>query len=134
MKRTGACQCGQLQVKVKGEPTMVSMCGCLRCQRRTGSAFALTSRWRLTDVISIEGHYQLFERTSDAGNMVQLKFCPECGTTVVTSLAIMPDTLGVPVGCFADPTFGAPNVAVWCETLPAWVRPPEGIPTMVRQG
>ena len=113
---------------------MVSMCGCLRCQRRTGSAFALVSRWRLAGVISIEGEYKLFERPSDAGNVVQLKFCPECGTTVVTSLAIMPDTLGIPVGCFADPTFSAPNVAVWCETLPAWVRPPEGIPTKTRQG
>ena len=133
MMRTASCQCGQLHATVQGEPTMVSLCGCLRCQRRTGSAFALASRWRRSDVVSIEGVYRQFERLSAAGNVVQLKFCPECGTTVLTSLAIMPDTLGIPVGCFADPTFGAPNVAVWCETLPAWVRLPEGIPTLARQ-
>ena len=134
MRRTASCQCGQFRVSVDGEPSMVSMCGCLRCQRRTGSAFALASRWKRQDVISIEGEHKVFERPADSGNAVQLKFCPDCGTTLMTSLAIMPDTIGIPVGCFADPAFGAPNVAVWCETLPAWVKPPEGIPALARQG
>jgi hypothetical protein len=112
---------------------MVSMCGCLRCQRRTGSAFALASRWR-ADAVAVSGEFKTFERPSDTGNVVQLRFCPQCGTTVLTSLAIMPDTVGIPVGCFADPTFGAPTVAVWCESLPPWIRPPEGILALQRQG
>ena len=33
------CSCGQLQVDADGDPVRISMCHCLACQRRTGSAF-----------------------------------------------------------------------------------------------
>src|ERR1700722_7973744 len=34
--RRAACSCGQLHLTVDGEPSRVSMCNCLECQRRTG--------------------------------------------------------------------------------------------------
>src|SRR5436309_6035624 len=37
--REAACHCGQLRLEVTGEPFAVSICNCLACERRTGSAF-----------------------------------------------------------------------------------------------
>ena len=39
--RVAACHCGQLHLAVEGEPFAVSICHCLACQRRTGSAFGM---------------------------------------------------------------------------------------------
>jgi hypothetical protein len=38
--RTASCTCGQLRVRVDGEPLGVGVCHCLACQQRTGSVFA----------------------------------------------------------------------------------------------
>ena len=39
--RRAACSCGQLRLSAEGEPIRVSVCQCLACQRRTGSAFGV---------------------------------------------------------------------------------------------
>ena len=39
--REAACSCRQLRLTVEGEPELVSLCHCLACQRRTGSAFGV---------------------------------------------------------------------------------------------
>jgi hypothetical protein len=39
--REAACHCGQLRLEVDGDPFAVSICHCLACQRRTGSAFGM---------------------------------------------------------------------------------------------
>jgi len=36
--REAACHCGQLRLEVTGDPFAVSICNCLACQRRTGTA------------------------------------------------------------------------------------------------
>jgi hypothetical protein len=48
--RTASCQCGQLSLTVEGEPALVSVCNCTRCQKRSGSAFAVSSRWNSSQV------------------------------------------------------------------------------------
>jgi hypothetical protein len=42
----------------------------------------------------------------------------------------MPGFIGIPVGCFADPSFPAPQVVVWCDTKPKWLELPAGIPQL----
>ena len=43
--REASCSCGQLRLTVEGDPVRISMCHCLACQRRTGSAFGMQARW-----------------------------------------------------------------------------------------
>jgi hypothetical protein len=35
--RHATCNCGQLRLTIEGEPSRISMCHCLECQRRTGA-------------------------------------------------------------------------------------------------
>jgi hypothetical protein len=46
MTRRAACSCGQLRLEIEGEPSRVSMCHCMECQRRTGAV--ITAAWLRT--------------------------------------------------------------------------------------
>ena len=42
--RRAQCSCGQLAAICAGEPVRVSVCHCLECKRRSGSAFSNNAR------------------------------------------------------------------------------------------
>ena len=93
--RTATCQCGQLSIAVEGEPAMVTACSCTRCQRRSGSAFSLSSRWNSEQVINRLGDSSIFTRKGASGGNVHCVFCPRCGSTVSTSLELFPGLIGI---------------------------------------
>ena len=123
--RDAACSCGQLRVTVEGEPLRVSVCHCLACQRRTGSAFGFQARFP-RDRVSIEGDAREYVRISDEGEPRTFNFCPECGGTVYYGLGSAPDVVAVAVGAFADPGFPEPRFSVWESRKHAWVTLPSG--------
>ena len=104
----------------------ISICHCLDCQRRTGSAFGVQARFA-ADQVQIEGHYTEFDRPSDAGEGRTFCFCPTCGATVFFRVAGADDLIGVPVGAFADPTFPAPTVSVWGRRRHRWLELPADV-------
>jgi hypothetical protein len=124
--RRAACSCGQLSLEAEGEPLRISICHCLACQRRTGSAFGVQARFPRAKV-RVEGRSSAYVRTADSGNRATFHFCPECGATVYYEPEWMPDALGVPVGAFADPAFPAPRVSVYEARRHAWVAVPEDV-------
>jgi len=124
-KRDAACSCGQLQVTVEGEPVRVSVCHCLACQRRTGSAFSFQARYP-RERVSMSGEAREYTRISDAGEARTFSFCADCGATVSYVVASAPDIIAVPVGAFADPGFPPPAFWVWESRSHSWVTPPAG--------
>jgi len=118
--RTASCSCGQLKVTCAGEPVRVSLCHCLACQRRTGSAFALTARWP-ADQVTIEGLASAYDRVGDEGSTATFRSCPTCGDTVYFTSDAMPAMVAVPVGAFADPSFPPPTITVYGVRRHPWV-------------
>jgi hypothetical protein len=122
--RTASCSCGQLRIRVEGEPRGVGICNCLACQRRTGSVFAALASFAAPYEVS--GIATQYVRTGDQGAKFIFRFCPVCGTTVFHTEAGYDDSVSVAVGTFADPQFPAPQVSVYdCRRHP-WVRLPPG--------
>jgi hypothetical protein len=117
-----SCSCGQLRATVSGEPIRVSVCHCLACQRRTGSAFGVQARFDESQV-AVEGVSKEYTRISDDGEPRTFSFCPECGSTVLYRAPFMPGNVAIPVGAFADPSFPAPVREIWTSRRHAWVRP-----------
>jgi len=118
--RSASCSCGQLKISCEGEPIRVSICHCLSCKRRSGSAFAITARWP-ADRVTTEGRAQEYVRIGEAeGNTTTFRFCPTCATTVYYNDTRMPGMIAVPVGVFADPTFPPPQVSVFGERRHPW--------------
>src|SRR3954469_24991706 len=103
--RRAACTCGELHLTIEGDPVRVSMCHCLACQQRTGSAFGVQARFNRDQVSGLPGRSARFTRTGDSGSSITFYFCPSCGSTVFWEPAGMPGFVAVAVGAFADPTF-----------------------------
>jgi hypothetical protein len=127
-ERQAACQCGQLRIRLSGDPQLVSSCHCLACQRRTGALFGSTSFWRKSQILSIEGERRSFRRVADSGTGLTHQFCPTCGSTVYWESESTPEMMSVAVGSFADPTFPAPVRTVWTATKHPWLPFPDSIP------
>ena len=125
-KRDAACSCGELRLVTDGQPVRVSVCHCLACQRRTGSAFGLQARFP-RERVQVEGDAREYVRISDEGESRTFSFCPECGATVYYVLDSAPDVVAVPVGAFADPDFPPPAFSVWESRKHAWVSLPDGV-------
>lgn len=121
-----ACSCGQLRLEAAGEPVRISICHCLACQRRTGSAFGIQARFPV-ERVQISGRATEYVRISDAGEERVFSFCPECGATVFYTTADAPHLVAVPVGAFADPAFPSPRVSVHEARMHSWVTLPPDI-------
>lgn len=65
--RTATCRCGQLRAVCQGEPVRISVCHCLACQQRTGSAFGAQARWP-DQKVTLTGKFQSWTRIADSGN------------------------------------------------------------------
>ncbi len=118
--RIASCRCGALQAVCTGEPARVSVCHCLECQKRSGSAFAAQARWP-EDKVVVSGSSRLWGRTADSGGRCDYRFCPDCGSTIVYSNDGWPGVLAVPLGAFADPDFPAPAFSVYEHRKHGWV-------------
>ena len=124
--RTASCSCGQLTAAVTGDPIRVSICHCLACQRRTGSAFGAQARFT-RDSVQVTGQSQVYFRVGDEGSQISFHFCPTCGSTVFYSVEDRPEAVAIAVGAFADPEFPVPTFSVYEERKHAWVTLPGGI-------
>ena len=126
--REAMCHCGQLRLEVTGEPFAVSICNCLACQRRTGSAFGIQAGFRANQV-EVVGRFEDFSRISDEADRKEhvFHFCPECGSQVFYTEPTDPDLVVVSVGSFADPTFPPPTESGYDSRRHPWVELPESV-------
>jgi hypothetical protein len=126
--REAACHCGQLRLEVAGDPFAVSICNCLACQRRTGSAFGIQAGFK-ADQVQIAGRFDDYARISDESDRKEhvFHFCPDCGSQVFYTEPTEPDLVVVSVGAFADPEFPPPAESGYDSRRHHWVGLPDSI-------
>lgn len=118
--RTAACQCGQLSAVCTGDPVRISVCHCLDCKRRSGSAFAAQARFPV-EAVTITGESNQWSRVGDEGGGAVFDFCPTCGSNVFYRNIDMPDLIAVAIGAFAEPAFPQPFYSVYEDRKHGWV-------------
>ena len=118
--REARCTCGALSAVATGDPIRNSVCHCLDCKRRTGSAFAWTAHWP-ADQVEVRGDAASHTRVSDEGFWARHHFCPACRVAVWYEIERRPGVISIPVGGFADPDFPAPTVEVYGERRCSWL-------------
>ncbi len=128
--REAACHCGQLRLEVAGDPFAVSICNCLACQRRTGSAFGMQAGFK-ADQVTVSGRFNDYARISDEADRKEhvFHFCPDCGSQVFYTEPDDDDLVVVSVGAFADPTFPPPTESGYDSRRHPWL---ELAPTIAR--
>ena len=126
--REAACHCGQLRLEVSGEPFAVSICNCLACQRRTGSAFGMQAGFNKAQV-QVEGRFDDYSRISDEADRKEhvFHFCPECGSQVFYTEPTEPDLIVVSTGSFADPSFPPPTESGYDSRRHSWIQLPDTV-------
>ena len=106
MEHHGGCVCGSIRYKAVGEPLRVSICHCLWCQRRTGTAFGTEAVFNL-DQVQFTGaaaaHYRHI--SNESGRWLEVEFCPRCGSNLGLTLEAVPGIRTLPCGTFDDPTW-----------------------------
>jgi hypothetical protein len=124
--REARCACGALSLRAEGDPVRISICHCLDCKRRSGSAFAWTASYDAARV-AIEGESRTWERSSDDGYWARFRFCATCGGAVYYEIERRPGMISIPAGAFADVDFPAPGIEVFEERACPWL-PELGLP------
>ncbi|MXO91765.1 GFA family protein [Pontixanthobacter aquaemixtae] len=119
-ERKASCQCGALSATCRGEPVRVSVCHCLNCKKRSGSAFAAQARWP-ADKVNTQGEDRVWHLTADSGEVSEHHFCPTCGSEVWYVARPHRDLIAIPIGNFADPSFPPPSYSVYEDRQHDWV-------------
>ncbi len=122
VERTAACSCGQLNIRTRGAPSIVSSCRCLECQRRTGSLFGaqvfLSARRNRRHRRRAR---QSYRRQADSGAWLAFHFCPECGSTVFWENERVTRHREHRDRRFADPQFPPPVGTVFTRSKHDWL-------------
>jgi hypothetical protein len=126
--REATCCCGQLKIRLAGDPEYVSSCCCQACQRRSGSFFAVTAFFAEGQVVETVGERSDYRRIGESGKPLDFHFCPKCGSTVWWEPHARPGRVAVAAGMFADAAFPAPQRMIWTAHRHPWVVTPEGLP------
>ena len=121
-----SCRRGQLRATAAGDPVRESVCHCLKCKKRSGSALAVQARWPEAQV-RIEGRSRTFKQVADSGNWALFHFCPECGSDVYYTNAgrnvdaQVAGPVAIPLGALDDPFFVQPTYSVWEKRKHPWL-------------
>jgi hypothetical protein len=101
---SGGCVCGSVRYACAGEPERVTICHCLWCQRRTGSAFGTEVVFR-EDNVGFSGiEAASYRHVSDeSGRWLDIRFCPRCGSNLGFTLQAAPGLRTVPAGTLDHP-------------------------------
>ena len=98
----------------------VSVCHCLNCQRRSGSAFAAQVRFE-ADKVTVAGEARRYDLTGDSGGTASFYFCPTCGATIAYRTEGEPTLTAIPLGAFASTDFPLPAYSVYETRRHPWV-------------
>ncbi len=120
--RTGRCLCGAVTYELDGDLIATAVCHCDHCQRQSGGAFSVNLVAHESQ-LTVTGELKTYEETgeNDDGVYVRRKFCPTCGSPIVSELALSAGVIAVKAGSLDDKSTVQPNVQVWCVDRQPWV-------------
>jgi len=122
----GGCLCGQVRYVLKGEPAGVGLCHCTHCQKLSGSAFSMAAIAR-KEAVEIQGELHTYEDTGESGQPVFRRFCPTCGSQIVSEAEVLPDMMVIKAGTFDDTSWLLPTFNGFSDSAQCWVELPRGM-------
>ncbi|HEX3952860.1 MAG TPA: GFA family protein [Stellaceae bacterium] len=116
----GGCLCGQVRYKSSAEPIFAGICHCTACQKQSGGAFSVVIAVP-QPTLSLEGETKSYTATGDSGKANVSKFCPNCGSTIVSEAELMAGASILRVGTLDDPSWVKPTMEIYCDSAQPWV-------------
>lgn len=117
---TGACLCGNITCTASGDPAFMGVCHCKDCQRATGSAFEAVVAMPEGSV-NVAGTPKVVTVKGDSGKGVHRSFCPDCGSTLMSRVDVMPGITMLTTGPMNDTSAFKPTMQIFCDSAQPWV-------------
>jgi hypothetical protein len=117
---SGRCLCGAVRYSAEAEVAMQAVCHCTECQRQSGTAFSVfvaIPRAALT----LEGETRAYTaKGEEHGTDTERRFCPACGSPVVSFVEVVPDLAFIKVGTLDDASWVKPAIEIWARSAQPW--------------
>ncbi|MFV0260799.1 MAG: GFA family protein [Acidimicrobiales bacterium] len=127
MTRTGQCLCGEVTYELSGDLLATAVCHCQHCQRQSGGAFSVNLIAHESQ-LTVDGTLAVYGDTGDDGGdtvYVERRFCPSCGSPIVSALLGTEGVIAVKAGTLDDTSDVKPTMEAWCVTSQPWVTLPD---------
>jgi len=121
----GGCLCGLIRYRLTDEPLTLYACHCTDCQRRTGSAFALSMPVFKSGLDLLKGEPRTYAVTLSDGRQKHGTFCGECGTRLWGEPPKFPQVVVVQPGTLDDTTWLQPIGHIWTRSAQPWISIPK---------
>jgi hypothetical protein len=128
----GGCLCGGVRYASEAEPVLTALCHCRHCQKQTSSAFSVLVALPKGSLRTEGQALAAFEDVGDSGLPVIRRFCPQCGSAIMTEIAATTDLDWLKAGTLDDPTWLRPQMNIWCSSAQPWVSMDDDIPAYER--
>lgn len=117
---TGGCRCGQLRYSANVEPVFTGVCHCTNCQKESGSAFNIVIAVPQAG-LSMQGSPKTYVSQGDSGKANPTKFCPNCGSTILSEPEALAGVSIIRAGTLDDPSWLKPTMEIYCDSAQPWV-------------
>ena len=133
-RRGGGCLCGAVRYEAAWPPLAQATCSCRNCQKQAGSALSVVLVFP-RDGVTVTGELRTFVDHGDSGREVYRRFCPACGSPVLTDTAAAEaqGIIFVKGGTVDDPSDLKPTLHYWRASAQPWMRWPEGDEALAQQ-
>lgn len=132
MEITGGCLCRAVRYSLSGAPIVTRVCWCRVCQY-IGAGSGSVNVCFPSAALAVSGGLRDYPLTSDSGNRMHRRFCPECGTHLFSAAESRPHLIFVRAGTLDDPEVARPAVTIWTSAAPSWACFNEHLPRVERQ-
>jgi hypothetical protein len=117
---TGRCMCGAVSYRISAPPVAVGLCHCDRCRPQAGSAFS-TVMFVQRGAFEISGETAVFEDVGASGMKVLRRYCPQCGSPLMTEADVTPTLFFVKAGGLDQTDWLRPTFEMFVSHRMPWV-------------
>lgn len=123
----GGCRCGAVRYTCSATPMFAGHCHCRDCQYASGGGFS-TIVGVPSAAVDMNGELGGYTVTAESGNELTRKFCPKCGTPILTELHSNPQMMVLKAGTLDDPSWLKPAMHIWTASGQPWSAELDSIP------
>jgi len=129
---TGGCLCGAVRFKATEAPIAARVCWCRDCQKIGAGGPTANAAFR-TETLTVDGPLRDYVSIADSGNRMHRKFCPTCGTHLLSAAESRPHLVFVRIGALDDPEVAKPSATIWTASAPSWAAIDRALPQIPGQ-
>ena len=132
MEVTGGCLCRAVRYRITAPPMVTRVCWCRVCQYLAAGNGTVNTCFP-SNAITIEGQLADYSLTADSGNVMHRRFCPKCGTQMISEAESRPHLIFVRAGTLDDREIARPGATIWVSEAPTWACMDDNLPRIERQ-